>query len=279
MADILNDGHEIMTNRNSIPFTSDFHKAIEKMEKVFLTDYENNPSDDKIRKLGDRGIQTKNWGLEITEWANINNGVGFSNSLTDEQKHIKDVMLKQENVIPVWESNVLKVNMPNKDGTTLSVGIGDLQEISGQIIPHDIQLDVDTTALNVKEAAEQDTELWDQNYTEKLKRSINITPNNITRIFWDLKLGNGSTFVELLQDHPDFNSPFSKTENEGKLELSNNDRNSIIKNIGTKDNLTKNFEYWSNEIKNIIVNGLFKPNWEKGKKLSKKRTKPSKYVG
>ena len=273
MVDIENNGHDVHANRGGIPFTSGIHQQISDLEEnVFLPEYEANPTDDKIRKLADRGGQTKTAALEITEWANINNGVGFSNSLTDKQKYIKDMMLKQENVEAFWEENVLKFKMPNEDGSELIIGNEDLQEISGQVIPQDVQLDVDTTALNVKEAAEQDNEIWDNQYREKLKRSINITPDNITRIFWELKLGNGSAVHEVLQDHPDFS-------NTGvELEFSKNDKISMIKEIGTKENLTKNIDYWKNEIKEAIVNGLFLPNFKKGKKLAKK-TKPNKYVG
>ena len=191
----MNDSFEKMGSRGSALGSNVFGQVGELLKAMKDTRFM--PGDQEQRaqtskSLGEVSASTQGWKTSIEEAKEINDGVGYSEAMSEDDKFIVSAIASQEGVgVGITGDNELGFSITMPDGAVRDVSRSDFDKITSQIKPVALEKEWVDSLISFEAMGGDPSRSWNQDLM--LKQNMNnITPDNIKSIMFDRWTGSRS---------------------------------------------------------------------------------------
>lgn len=191
----MDDSFEKMGSRGSAMGSNVFGQVGELLKQLKETKFI--PGDQEQRaqtskELGEVSASTQGWKTSIEEAKEINDGVGYSEAMSEDDKFIVSAIASQEGVgVGITGDNELGFSITMPDGAVRDVSRSDFDKITSQIKPVALEKEWVDSLISFEAMGGDPSRSWNQDLM--LKQNMNnITPDNIKSIMLDRWTGSRS---------------------------------------------------------------------------------------
>ena len=191
----MNDSFEKMGSRGSALGSNVFGQVGELLKAMKDTRFM--PGDQEQRaqtskSLGEVSASTQGWKSSIEEAKEINDGVGYSEAMSEDDKFIVGAIASQEGVgVGITGDNELGFSITMPNGAVRDVSRSDFDKITSQIKPVALEKEWVDSLISFEAMGGDPSRSWNQDLM--LKQNMNnITPDNIKSIMFDRWTGSRS---------------------------------------------------------------------------------------
>ena len=191
----MDDSFEKMGSRGSALGSNVFGQVGELLKAMKDTRFM--PGDQEQRaqtskSLGEVSASTQGWKSSIEEAKEINDGVGYSEAMSEDDKFIVGAIASQEGVgVGITGDNELGFSITMPNGAVRDVSRSDFDKITSQIKPVALEKEWVDSLISFEAMGGDPSRSWNQDLM--LKQNMNnITPDNIKSIMFDRWTGSRS---------------------------------------------------------------------------------------